>query len=136
MWINVRQWGRLRGIDSVTPDTQYQRVLQEVVEIHEAMITEDNIEFQDAIGDTIVTLINLAATKGYKAEDCLAGAFDVIEKRKGLTTDKGDFIRYAKLDPYSKGVCDDQQGNIGNEYFTRDNLQPKDFKLRGSGGLI
>ena len=41
----------------------------------------------DAIGDTIVTLINLAVTQGMKAEECLEAAFQVIEFRKGLSHD-------------------------------------------------
>ncbi len=130
-WDKVRSWGKLRGIDKIDPDTQYQRFLQEAVEIHDAMIKHDNHEFEDAIGDTIITLVNLAATKDLKAEVCLRKAFDVIEKRKGITTDKGDFIRYAKLDTYLKNICDDQQGNIDSEYFEFDNLRPEHFKLKG-----
>lgn len=117
IWDRVRNWGKIRGIDGVNPDTQYQRFLQEAVEIHDAMIKGDKVEFQDAIGDTIVTLINLAATEGYKAEDCLEGAFKIIEKRKGLTTDKGDFVRYAKLSIDDRLICDEQQGNPSCEYF-------------------
>ena len=128
IWEKVRNWGRLRGIDKVDSDTQYQRFLQEAVEIHDAMIKDDHDEFQDAIGDTIVTLINLAITKGYNAEDCLQGAFEVIEKRKGITTDKGDFIRYAKLTDEDKVWCDISQGEPDSQYFTRDDLSPTDFK--------
>ncbi len=136
IWSKVRLWGSIRGIDKVKPQVQYQRFLQEAVEIHDALINDDTTEFIDAIGDTIVTLINLANTKGHNAEDCLATAFNVIEKRKGLTTGTGDFKRYGKLDTYSKAVCDDQQGNSGSEFFVRSNLQPVDFRLRGTGGLV
>jgi len=114
IWSRVRQWGAIRGIDKVKPQVQYQRF----------------------IGDTIVTLINLANTKGLNAEDCLNVAFTEIEKRKGLTTSNGDFKRYGKLDTYSKAVCDDQQGNSGSEFFVRNDLQPADFRLRGTGGLV
>ena len=128
IWEKVRNWGKLRGIDKVDSDTQYQRFLQEAVEIHDAMIKDDREEFQDAIGDTIVTLINLAATKGYNAEDCLQGAFTIIEKRKGITTEKGDFIRYAKLSEEEKAWCDISLGEPFKEYFTRDDLSPNNFK--------
>jgi len=131
IWEKVRSWGKLRGINKVNSDTQYQRFLQEAVEIHDAMIKDDHKEFQDAIGDTIVTLINLAITKGYKAEDCLQGAFTVIEKRKGITTEKGDFIRYAKLDDKKKHWCDISQGEPSKEYFIRDDLSPNNFKYKG-----
>ena len=117
IFAKVRNWSKIRGIDKVEPQVQYQRFLQEAVEIHEAMVNNDEAEFRDAIGDTIVTLINLANTKGYNAEDCLESAFDVIEFRKGLTSDNGDFVRYMKLDDEDKYICDLQQGNYGEEYF-------------------
>ena len=113
----VRNWAKIRGVDGATPDVQYQRFLQEAVEIHDAMTKDDMNEFSDAIGDTIVTLINLAKTQGMTAEYCLEKAFDVIEFRKGLTSDNGDFVRYMKLNNNDKLVCDIQQGNIGREYF-------------------
>lgn len=130
-WQKVRNWGKLRGIDKVESDTQYQRFLQEAVEIHDAMIKDDLHEFKDAIGDTIVTLINLAATKDFNAEDCLEQAFSEIEFRKGITTKKGDFVRYAKLDTYLKNVCDAQQGEPGKDHFTSFYLTPQNFKIRG-----
>lgn len=134
---DVRDWKAIRGVgeSSQTLDkrlqTQFQRVQQEVTEIHEAIVLEDWEEFQDAIGDTIVTLINIADIAGYNAEDCLAKAFDVIKNRKGITTEASDFIRYGKLSDELKKVCDEQQGSPGNEYFTDEMLQvlePKDFK--------
>jgi len=128
IWERVRQWATIRGINSVHPDTQYQRFLQEAVEIHDAMIKHDHVEFKDAIGDTIVTLINLANTRGLKAEECLESAFKVIEFRKGVTTKKGDFIRYGKLDSYLQDICDMRQGNPGSEYFETDaKLEKDDF---------
>ena len=127
IWNRVRNWGKIRGIDKVEPQVQYQRFLQEAVEVHEALVNKDDIEFIDAIGDTIVTLINLANTKGHKAEDCLESAFNVIEKRKGFTTKRGDFVRWGKLDSYSRNLCDIRQGNPDNEYYidepTKENFQ-------------
>jgi NTP pyrophosphatase (non-canonical NTP hydrolase) len=127
---DVRQWGAIRGLGEASDQAQYQRFLQEAVEIHEAMVNNDEEEFQDAIGDTIVTLINLAKTRGYNAEDCLDKAFGVIECRKGLTRN-GSFIRYGKLDPEDQNICDEHQGNPGDEYFGSnqlEHLQPDDFK--------
>jgi NTP pyrophosphatase (non-canonical NTP hydrolase) len=127
---DVRQWGAIRGIGSASFQRQYQRVLQEVVEIHDAYNNDDLDEVSDAIGDTIVTLINLAKTVNMNAEDCLAGAFNVIELRKGLNKD-GDFVRYGKLDAADKAICDKQQGNPGDQYFERyalNTLVPANFK--------
>lgn len=127
---DVRDWGAVRGIDGASFQRQYQRVLQEVVEIHDAYNNEDMAEVSDAIGDTIVTLINLAKTVGMRAENCLDGAFSVIEFRKGLNFD-GDFIRYAKLSPEDRVLCDEKQGNPGEQYFLpekKDSLTPESFK--------
>lgn len=134
----VRQWKKIRGIggDESAPmnerlQSQFQRVMQECIEIHEAIVLNDHEEFMDAIGDTIVTLINIADIKGVTAEECLAKAFNVIKLRKGLTRDSGDFVRYAKLTEAQKSICDKQQGNPGDQYFGSDQLEhlvPSDFK--------
>jgi len=124
----VREWGQKRGIDGCSFQRQYQRTLQEVVEIHDAYNDNDSKEIADAIGDSIVTLINLAKTVNMKAEDCLGQAFDVIELRKGLNFN-GDFVRYGKLSAEHQKICDEKQGNPGSEYYKRDaDLSPEDFK--------
>jgi len=126
----VRQWGAKRGLGQADFQTAYQRVLQEIVEIHEAFIDDDMDEVSDAIGDSLVTLINLAKTVDMKAEDCLQGAFGVIELRKGLNK-KGSFVRYGKLSDEDKKICDEKQGNPGSEYYIREHgeiFTPEDFK--------
>jgi len=124
----VRKWARMRGVDGSSDQVQYQRFLQEAVEIHDAMINNDPVEFRDAIGDTIVTLINLAKTHDEDAEDCLEEAFSVIEFRKGLTKN-GSFIRYGKLDVVGKLICDEKQGSPKSEYFAPDaELNKRNFK--------
>jgi NTP pyrophosphatase (non-canonical NTP hydrolase) len=134
----VRQWKKIRGVGGKAGEplmnrlqSQYQRVMQEVVEIHEAMVDNDDDEFQDAIGDAIVTLINLADIADYKAEDCLEKAFNVIKLRKGITREVGDFVRYGKLSDEDKLLCDEKQGSPGSEYFNElelDKLEPENFK--------
>ena len=117
----VRDWGKIRGMESSDPLVQYMRFQQEGNEILEALLFEDEEEFRDAIGDTIVTLIILAGTKGYNAENCLQEAFDVIKLRKGLNKG-GSFVRYQKLDTEEQVICDELQGNPGNQYFEEQNL--------------
>jgi len=140
---DVRNWSTLRGIGadrSIKSDKKlqtklqmaFQRVQQEITEIHEAIVLEDWEEFRDAIGDSIITLINIAKIRGDKAEDCLEEAFDVIELRKGLTTPSGSFVRYNKLSAEEKTICDNRQGNPGDQYFLREDLEhltPEDFKV-------
>ena len=127
---DIRNWGKMRGIERAEPQVQMQRVFQEIVEIHEALVNDDDKEFIDAIGDSIVTLIMLAGTKNHNAEDCLEDAFNVIKLRKGLNKN-GSFVRYAKLSKEDQKLCDKQQGNPGNEYFLSvrlEALRPNDFK--------
>lgn len=142
----VRDWKKIRGIGGdidvshldeaelktfMLAQMQYQRFLQEGVEIHDALVKNDEEEFQDAVGDTIVTLINIADIKGYNAEECLAKAFDVIKLRKGLTSPQGDFVRYGKLNSEDQDVCDKKQGNAGDQYFNEKELEfltPEKFK--------
>ena len=126
----VRNWGAVRGLGCSSKDVQYQRFLQEAVEIHEAMVNDDTYEFKDAIGDTIVTLIMLAETENINAEDCLKQAFDVIKYRKGINKG-GSFVRYAKLSQEEQELCDTKQGNPGDQYFLPDVLQnftPENFE--------
>lgn len=126
---DVRQWGAKRGLGKTDFQTAFQRVLQEIVEIHEAYIDDDMAEVSDAIGDSIVTLINLGKTVDMNAEECLQGAFGVIELRKGLNK-KGSFVRYGKLSDEDKLICDRLQGNPGNEYYIREEgetFKPNDF---------
>ena len=52
---DVRQWGAIRGIGSASFQRQYQRVLQEVVEIHDAFNNDDMDEVSDAI-DVVVAI--------------------------------------------------------------------------------
>lgn len=134
----VRDWKSIRGIGGDGTQSldkrlqsQFQRVQQEITEIHEAIVLEDWDEFIDAIGDSIVTLINIAAIRGDKAEDCLEKAFNVIKLRKGLTRPTGDFVRYGKLSAEDKLICDKKQGNPGSEYFLEsvlETLTPENFK--------
>jgi uncharacterized protein YabN with tetrapyrrole methylase and pyrophosphatase domain len=127
----VRNWSSQRGIGGKDPQVQLQRVLQEVTEIHDGICNEDNEEIMDAIGDSIVTLINLAKLYNFTAEEALESAFGVIKYRKGITTPRGDFVRYGKLSDDDKKWCDIAQGNPGNEYFTEEalhSLNPSDFK--------
>ena len=126
----VRRWSDIRGIGGADPQVQYQRVLQEIVEIHDGMCNMDHDEIKDAIGDSIVTLINLSKLYDFTADEALDSAFSVIKYRKGITTLRGDFVRYGKLSDDDKKWCDVAQGNPGNEYFTEEALEtlsPPDF---------
>lgn len=89
---NVILWGRSKGLDD--PKAQLNKVIEEVGEIaHE--ITRDyyeSPELEDAIGDTLVTLLILSDILDFDPRDCLDKAYYVIKDRKGHT-ENGTFIK-------------------------------------------
>ncbi len=128
----VRQWSDIRDIGGAHPDPQVQtqRMLQEAIEVHDAVTNNDREEIMDACGDTVVTLVNLCKLYDFTLEEALEAAFSVIKYRKGITTPRGDFIRYGKLSNEDKEWCDVSQGSPGEEYFTEtalESLTPPDF---------
>ena len=90
---SIRDWAQERGIyEKGDPKTQYIKLQEESGELAKAILKNDSVEFIDAIGDCVVVLTNLAALKGYKIEDCINSAYDIIAKRKG-TMIGGTFVK-------------------------------------------
>lgn len=89
---NVKTWGREHKI--FDPMTQFAKVNEEVGEIaHE--LTRNNLhstEVEDAIGDTLVTVIILADILDIDPVIALAKAYETIKDRKGHT-ENGSFIK-------------------------------------------
>lgn len=56
----VKQWSIEKGLNHAEPSKQFLKVVEETGEIAAALARNDMEELQDAIGDTIVTLIILA----------------------------------------------------------------------------
>ena len=56
--MKVVQWGEARGIvQNSTPIAQWNKTIEEVIELRDAIITKDRDAMQDAYGDILVTLI-------------------------------------------------------------------------------
>ena len=88
----IRDWAQVRGIyNKGDSKTQYMKLMEEVGELAEALLENDRIETQDAIGDIVVVLTNLAHLQQMKNEDCVASAYDQIKNRKGSRV-KGTFV--------------------------------------------
>jgi hypothetical protein len=49
-------------------------------------------EIQDAIGDMVVVLTNLAHLEGFTIEECIESAYGVISKRTGKM-ENGTFVK-------------------------------------------
>jgi len=96
---NVLQWGTDKNIigenGKGTRYGQAEKVLEEALETHMAVHTNDIREVKDGIGDTVVTLILLAEMYGWTLEECLQVAYDVIAKRTGKMVD-GVFVKDKK----------------------------------------
>jgi hypothetical protein len=56
------------------------------------LINEDKLEIQDAIGDIVVVITNLAELEGFKIEKCIDAAYNEIANRTGVMHN-GTFVK-------------------------------------------
>lgn len=95
----IRDWAHNRGIYTHGDvNTQFVKLSEEQGELAKALLDGNVEEVQDAIGDMVVVLTNLAELASIKfglsmtIEDCVNGAYDVIKNRKGSMKD-GTFVK-------------------------------------------
>jgi len=92
-FFSIREWATDKGIyDKGDPLTQFSKLSEEMGELAMSLLRKDEAEFQDAVGDMVVVLTNLAKLKGYNIEDCINGSYRVIAKRKGQMIN-GTFVK-------------------------------------------
>ncbi len=90
---NIRSWANERGLyDSGDPQTQYVKLMEEAGELAKALLENDTEEIEDAIGDMVVVLTNLAHLQAMSIEECIHSAYNVIAKRTGKMIN-GTFVR-------------------------------------------
>lgn len=96
---SIREWAKAKGIaEGGDLKTQTVKLIEEAGELAKAVLKDDEPEIEDAIGDCVVVLTNLAllASKKYgreiTLESCVNGAYDVIAKRTGKMVD-GSFVK-------------------------------------------
>ena len=90
---SIRDWAEQKGIyEKGNIITQFVKLQEESGELAKSILKNDNEEFIDAIGDCVVVLTNLAKLKGYKIEDCINSAYNVISKRTGKMQN-GTFVK-------------------------------------------
>ena len=69
---DIRKWARVRGIyDSGDQKTQYIKLQEEAGELAKAILNKDKAEVEDAIGDMVVVLTNLAELSELRIEVCI-----------------------------------------------------------------
>ena len=89
----IRTWAAERGIyDSGHKHTQYVKLQEEAGELAKALLEDDKPEIQDAIGDIVVVLTNLAHLEGLSIEDCIDAAYAEIVGRTGSMVN-GTFVK-------------------------------------------
>ena len=93
----IRNWAAVRGIyDNGDSKTQYVKLMEEAGELAKALLTNDKLEIQDAIGDIIVVLTNLAHLENLEVEDCIDSAYEEIAGRTGKMIN-GTFVKSESL---------------------------------------
>ena len=89
----IRDWANKRGLyDKGDLKTQCVKLQEEVGELSRAILKSNETEIEDAIGDSVVVLTNLAALAGKDIEQCINQAFKVIANRKGEMKN-GTFVK-------------------------------------------
>lgn len=90
----VMQWAQARGIyENGTALGQASKTVEEACELLVAIAKNDKAEIADAIGDVMVTLINVAVLTDLDVRQCFYNAYKVIEHRKGYLNKDGVFIK-------------------------------------------
>ena len=96
-WDLIRTWAAERGIyDKGNSHTQYVKLIEEAGELAQALLKDDKPEIQDAIGDMVVVLTNLAWQRGFDIEDCIDSAYAEIAMRTGKMI-YGTFVKTESL---------------------------------------
>ena len=90
----VMQWAAARGIyENGTALGQASKTLEEACELLIAVAKNDKAEIADAIGDVMVTLVNVGVLTDLDVRQCFYNAYKVIEHRKGYLNKDGVFVK-------------------------------------------
>lgn len=90
----ILRWAEARKIiPNSTPTAQYLKAVSEMGELADAINKRDMPAVKDAVGDTLVCLINMCALLDIDMVECLNGAWDQIKDRKGTLLPSGVFVK-------------------------------------------
>ena len=97
--LDVIRWSEARKIiPNSTPFAQSIKAVEEINELVDALRDNNKAEAIDAVGDTVVCLINVCALLDVNLTDCLAAAYDQIKDRKGYMNAEGIFVKQVWYD--------------------------------------
>lgn len=94
--LKVLRWSEARRIvPNSTAIAQSIKALEEINELIKALEDDDMAEAIDAVGDTVVCLINVCALMDVNLVDCLDSAYEEIKDRSGAMNEQGIFVKDA-----------------------------------------
>ena len=92
----IRDWASERGIfKKGDKKTQMIKLVEEVGELSQAILENDQLEFEDAIGEVsfdLESVTNLAKLGNTSIENCINNSYAEIANRKGKM-ENGTFVR-------------------------------------------
>jgi len=92
--MKVVQWSEARKIiPNSTALAQSVKAVEEINELVKALEDDNMDEAIDAVGDTVVCLINVCALMDVNLVDCLKAAYNEIKDRKGYLGTDGIFVK-------------------------------------------
>lgn len=92
--MEILRWAEARKIiPNSTPVAQYLKAVSEMGELADALNKRDMPAIKDAVGDTLVCLINMCALLDIDMIDCLHGSWQEIKDRKGTLLPSGVFVK-------------------------------------------
>ena len=109
---NVITWRKNRGLDQSTSKDAFMKTAEEFGEIAQALNKQNDELLMDAIGDTLVCLVGLAASKNMTLGECLHYAYEEIKDRRGMLKD-GLFVKYKDLSRADQIELDERLKNEG-----------------------
>jgi uncharacterized protein YabN with tetrapyrrole methylase and pyrophosphatase domain len=72
---------------------QATKAVEEINELMDALLIGHREDAIDAVGDTVVCLINVCALLDVNLTDCLAAAYEQIKDRRGYMNEQGIFVK-------------------------------------------
>jgi len=92
--MKVVQWSEKRKIiPNSTPFAQSIKAVEEINELVDALRDNNKEDAIDAVGDTVVCLINVCALLDVNLTDCLEAAYLQIKDRRGYMNAEGIFVK-------------------------------------------
>ena len=93
----VMRWSEEKGILKYgTALGQATKTLEEAQELLDAIKANDRDAIADAIGDVMVTLVNVATMVDMDVRQCFYQAYLEIKDRKGHMNEQGIFVKETK----------------------------------------